>query len=750
MRRLCVGLAVLAALAGAARAEKPEVFSLTASGGVSLGAYQAGYLYFGTESMRRAKAAPPLRLITGASAGSINAFIAALSSCRPVGVEPDHSLFWQSWMDLGFRELFDPEHATAVSVFTRAKMFELAGHMRTAWNQGLAEDCDVVVGVSVTRLESEAILINGALEVPHQEEKFALRIQGRGLGRPPRVTNYVDPHYHLPQPLLPLAEHTDDDAALAHNFDAIRDLLFASAAFPIAFAPQHLSYCMSKGAQLGCAKGDHDDDFIDGGVFDNRPLGLAVRLSTLGLRRNGQGHAVWRDLDDENNAVLPPGAVRYAYLDPDNTAYPNPIMADPKRARLAPRLLLPTVARLAEAFVATSRGKELYTLAQSNAALPEQMELTRRYFPTASGQLLNFLGFFERDFRRYDFYLGMYDAYKAFADPKSPMPAWLPWSAGTAGRDIGGSWRPFACMVGTFENRPELLSACEGDDLRNFRILLTVSLARLYTACTEAQPSDLLHQHCVRAAAGETPPQVAGVKSVSDWRRHKNEADLDYVLRLLADYEFEYRDIGLAPDEAHFGAVRLRRKLIKMVNTLADRQPDFGDSVLLKSAGHAFANSIVYEPPRSWAYFVVGSYAEIGASILPFDWNRSWARLNLSLGLDGLSTVLSDTDKRVSLTPAAGPEFELLFLSNQWLQPTLGVRGGYHWDSRDDFSSEACTQARSKSDARACSGFVLQGYAALGIYERVRIEVVDTYQFLSTAYDERHFTLNLGIGFQFF
>jgi hypothetical protein len=750
MRRVCLALAVLSALEAAAHAEPPEAFSLTASGGVSLGAYQAGYLYFGTETVRRAKAAAPLRLITGASAGSINAFIAALSSCRPVGNEPDQSLFWQSWMDLGFRELFDPAHATAISIFTRAKMYELAGHMRAAWNRGLSEDCDVVLGISVTRLESEAILIHGALEVPHQEEKFALRIQGRGPGRPPRVTNYVDPRYHLPQPLLPLAEHTDDDAALAHNFDAIRDLLFASAAFPIAFAPQQLSYCMSKPSSISCPKGDRHDDFIDGGVFDNRPLGLAVRLSTFGLRRNREGHVGWRDPNVDDDAVLPPGAVRYAYLDPDNTAYPNPIMADPKRAPLAPKLLLPTVARLAEAFVATSRGKELYTLAQSNAALPEQMELTRRYFPTASGQLLNFLGFFEREFRRYDFYLGMYDAYKAFADPKSPLPTWLPWSAGASGREIGGSWRPFACMVGTFENRPELLSACEGDDLRDFRILLMVSLARLYTACTEAPPTDLSHAHCSRAAAGETPPQVAGVKPVADWRRHQKEADLDYVLRLLAAYEFEYRDIGLAPDEAHFGAVRLRRKLIKMVNTLADLQPDFGDSVLLKSAGHAFANSLVYEPPRSWAYVVVGSFAEIGASVLPWDWNRSWARLNLALDLDGLSTVLSDTDKRVSLTPAAGPEFELLFLSNQWLQPTLGVRGGYHWDSRDNFGSEACTLARSKGDARSCSGFVLQGYAALGIYERVRIQVVDTYQFVSTAFDDRHFTVNLGIGFQFF
>src|SRR5262249_61393967 len=111
-------------------------------------------------------------------------------------------------------------------------------------------------------------------------------------------------------------------------------------------------------------------------------------------------------------------------------------------------------ARLGEAFVNTSRPKELYTLAQTNPTLSQQMVLSRRFFPTASGQMAAFFGFFEREFRRYDFYLGMYDAYKAFQQPTQPappIPPWLPWPASAGGRDITGSWRPFACMLATFE-----------------------------------------------------------------------------------------------------------------------------------------------------------------------------------------------------------------------------------------------------------------------------------------------------------
>src|SRR5262249_39198798 len=162
--------------------------------------------------------------------------------------------------------------------------------------------------------------------------------------------------------------------ALARNIDPIRDLLFASAAFPIAFAPQHLAYCLSEPpAAEGpfpaptCPRPDHDDDFIDGGVFDNKPLGLAVRLATLGLRRNGGGQLGWRDpaTGTSDDPGLPRGAIRYVYLDPDNTAYPNPILPT-HGGGFGPKLLLQTVARLAEAFVSTSRGKELYTLAQTN------------------------------------------------------------------------------------------------------------------------------------------------------------------------------------------------------------------------------------------------------------------------------------------------------------------------------------------------------------------------------------------------
>src|SRR5204863_9384720 len=66
---------------------------------------------------------------------------------------------------------------------------------------------------------------------------------------------------------------------------------------------------------------------------------------------------------------------------------------------------------LARTFIQTSRGRELLALIEETggAELREQMHLTHNQLPTMSGQLGAFFGFFERDFRELDFYLGMYD-----------------------------------------------------------------------------------------------------------------------------------------------------------------------------------------------------------------------------------------------------------------------------------------------------------------------------------------------------
>src|SRR5688500_1228464 len=90
---------------------------LTVEGGGSLGVYEAGVTHALVETFKRKwlgethptfSRLPPfcLAIATGASAGSINAFIAATNWCDSrVAARPDASMLWRVWITTGIMQL---------------------------------------------------------------------------------------------------------------------------------------------------------------------------------------------------------------------------------------------------------------------------------------------------------------------------------------------------------------------------------------------------------------------------------------------------------------------------------------------------------------------------------------------------------------------------------------------------------------------------------------------------------------------
>src|SRR3954469_12769020 len=111
-------LAALLLLASAARSAPPPA-SITISGGVSLGSYEAGLVYYVVEAMRLNPAAATPRIVTGASAGSVNGFMTILQSCGAAVPDPTRSLFWNAWIPLGLEKLHvkgqEPQKTSAFS-----------------------------------------------------------------------------------------------------------------------------------------------------------------------------------------------------------------------------------------------------------------------------------------------------------------------------------------------------------------------------------------------------------------------------------------------------------------------------------------------------------------------------------------------------------------------------------------------------------------------------------------------------------
>lgn len=735
--------------------------ALTISGGVSLGAYQAGYLYLMSQTMRHTRGRYNLRLVTGASAGSVNSVITAMNFCRPDNQDPTKDLGWSLWTGLGFDQLYNKKQVGPTNVFTRDALRGAVEEVRAAWNEGLPEDCDVVFGISATRLQSYPVELNDSLELPRQEEKFVVRMQGRGPGVPGTFSNYVRVDSGVPEALLPL--HGD---GRPEDFDAVRDLLFASSAFPVAFKPQRLEYCLTDPldpSTWDCPEPTVEEPFIDGGVFDNNPLRLAADVVQYGLVLGADGRGVWSDVRSEGLPDIRPvyEDTVFAYLDTDTTAYPQPatITEEDQSSTLS------FVLSILNEFVSTARAKELYTLAEENPTLLRQLFVTHRNYPTISGLLGAFLGFFEREFREFDYYLGMYDSYAEAGHrlERSQDEATLIGllealhPAFTTGdpQSLPTSWKRFACMLGWYEpSASRFRSACDGEDMRDFRILVQVSLDRLYSLCQHATTTSTHesheHYHCEQAAGGNPPPEVVEGAADSDFARHEDESEFDYVMRLLTDYQFHFVDLGLDRDEAKYATTQIRRRLLSMATKLSNAQPTRFERAALLTAGRIAVNSVHYEPPQHWGYFTLGTGIEVGGSVLPISLHRSYMRLNLAFQVGSLRTLTDPSPAAITFSLVGGPELEMLWWTTQAIQPMLGVRAGYQFGTADRFTSRACTVENSRDDARNCSQPVFQSYVVIALLERIRTQFTFVWYPKDQSVGNQRFDLLAGFGFQFF
>jgi len=730
----------------------PRSLALVVSGGVSLGAYEAGWVHYASEAGKQMPGRVDLKLVAGASAGSVNSLVVAMNHCLPKTPDPQDSVAWSAWIPIGYESLFVEEEVSGINMFSRAPLLEAGERLWKVWRGGLRQGCDILLAVSTTRFDPINIALAEDLTVPRQEEKFVLRIRGRGPGRAPMLSNYIDPDVPVPQPklrIVPDAEGTG--RAARENFENLRDLLFASAAFPLAFWPQVLSFCLTDPNAVGtdyCQKAQYRRFFIDGGVFDNNPLRLSLDLARRGLRRDATGRSHWRDLrEPEQLGGVPDDDMLFFYLDPDTAAFPvgqSEVITSEQPA------VLPLAGRLLSGFANTARAKELYRLAEREKKLSSRMRLTRNHYPTMSGLLGAFMGFFERDFREFDFYLGMYDAYlEAGGDVVDHMRS-------VVASDEAPGMRPLQCMIGWFDSSAEALRArCSGLD-RNFLVMLQVAIDRVHSACHDVDAEtlpDYTTHHCRRAAEGHDRPVVTGVADIGgEVLRRQGEDDFAHAMRLLAVYQFHFRDLGLEPHEARYGRIRVRRKLLKMIRYLARAQPTFADRTIVETALRTGVNGIAYEPPRDFAYFLAGSAFEVGASFLPFDWNRSFLRFHGALQLVDLGSLLTPSEDLFRFTLAGGLELHPPSFSTPALQSFVGVRAGYQFGTVPDrLGTRDCTEERAFGDQRNCSQFVLQNYWVLTAIDRLRFQVTFEFFPFPESYDDKGiYDIQFGIGYQVF
>jgi hypothetical protein len=746
------GAAALALLAGGAAAAASAPASITISGGVSLGAYEAGLVHYAIEAMRLNPAAASPRIVTGASAGSVNGFMTVLQSCGAAVDDPTASLLWKAWIPLGLDQLHDPKNPQKTSAFSRDAFQKPLDLIVKAWNAGLPESCDVVFGLSVTRLVPRTVeLETQRLQLPRVEEHFVLRVQGRGPGKPPRLTNYVDPGWDGDQVLL-----VEKNGEVV--FDGLVDALYASTAFPGAFPPQEVRTCIVRGGQgrrVACpAEEARTDLYVDGGVFDNTPVRLATRIAAAGLRIDG-GAFRWIDRPDLSMREIPP-SLGIAYVSTEARTFPAPT-DQPSADEI--QTLLGVAAQVGGSFFTTARAKNLVYVQEDSPDVFARLLVPERHLPAASSPFGAFFGFFETELRRFDFALGMYDARRLtdvriterLARAGKPHETRYPEDTPGAGK-AAASWRPYRCLKAVVDGERSPEAVCAGEDLRDFRIVLQTSIERLWDRCSRLGPSDRFDgdRLCRNARAGAPVLPVPYVEPLAadGWRKRAPENEAGYLMRLLAEHGFHFKDLGLERDEANQAPAALRARLLRVGDTISTTQPS-GQGIVLSTMVRMAADEVAYVPPRLTAWAVYGREPEAGVSkgfrvggvfVHP-------VRLHAALQLVGLNQLFSSEGGDAAFTPLVGAEYLPSWWASTRLQPSLLLRGGWMFSLNDDGGFSSCEEPEDDAIGH-CSRAAIQGGVSATILERIRLQVTANVYPPTQSGEDTQWSISPGIGIQ--
>lgn len=352
-------------------------FSLVISGGVSLGAYEAGYNWALIKMLSKVKSSnvwlkPELTSIAGASAGSINSLLSAMYWCQkdsiPLKNSVDDNLFYETWVNLGVEDLMikgkHPHNKS--TLFTQDGLVKKGEKIIEHLKQPIYEkNCEVPLGVAVTKVTPIVENISG---INVKNQNFSVPLVFKEKNGQAIVENKVLPEstaFYLSIP------------GIEKDRRKLIKLLLASGAFPGAFQQVKLDYSY-KGKK-------HSHYFIDGGLYDNVPLDLAISL---------------------NNK-----AKYFFFMDPSNVRKASVKFDEDQEEEIPVGFISTNLIPLFSSFD-IMQSMKLYDAINKNfrEGSNKELILSSRFHPITGKFLAHFGAFLDRNFRIYDYYVGVYDA----------------------------------------------------------------------------------------------------------------------------------------------------------------------------------------------------------------------------------------------------------------------------------------------------------------------------------------------------
>ncbi|MBS2025898.1 MAG: hypothetical protein JST92_26165, partial [Deltaproteobacteria bacterium] len=230
---------------------------------------------------------------------------------EPGDAEVEHNLLHDTWSGVGLDELLpgDPQaYSPGDGLLSSAPLEKALVHIRKALfepgHRRYRPGCSIPFGLTVTRTEPEERDVSG-LRSRSQRFVLPLRFQVDAQGEPHLLREELPRMRESSDSALELAESLDANGNAALSPLMLSNALLASGAFPLAFRARPLCDCaltcpvgqrVSTGTCSGPARGTPvtkltcarvppegqrtlcQRSYVDGGIFDNAPVGLAIDL----------------------------------------------------------------------------------------------------------------------------------------------------------------------------------------------------------------------------------------------------------------------------------------------------------------------------------------------------------------------------------------------------------------------------------------------------------------------------------------
>ncbi|WP_164018209.1 patatin-like phospholipase family protein [Pyxidicoccus trucidator] len=570
---------------GAARAlataTEQSAPAIVVSGGISLGAYQAGFIStlvrFWSVARRDARVDDPMpRVWTGASAGAVNALLGGLASCDPAFEQdtwsPEQSLFWTVWVDeLDLDALLPREDRDRDDhLFSAPHMQQtLALIEAQAAMPRFRKDCSFAFGITVTNLRGRDVPFGGGgpdsrAQLKRVTEKLVVQVSTQqdgtlmartpylGEGAPGASPPYIaiDPmeSHHYPA-LGERPERLEGGQPVS-----LKNLLLtpqASGAFPLAFPPVPVSVSFFDEDQWGPLQALR---LVDGGFLNNNPLDLAVRLGERWVEGAETGF---------NRSRFP-----VVYLDQDVVDWKWAKPPAPPEGSLSP--LEETYFQHLGTLMNAARDSVVLDTLEHDTNLSGRVKIPRRSSVLPSEYQFAMMGFFDQRFREHDFYRGMQDAIRFLSTQLT-------------------STRVVETLVPRVPDEPVRT--------RELRVLAVLGISSQGFQCMTGGA-------CDGAKDGEQLTRLRQAMDALTARAQQEtlrQADVDDLLGALGDAGYRY-STGVMGETLASGTrndlMRARDRIGKAFHDLVSNQKG-GLRVALRPAGAAFLDDwLTYSPPR--------------------------------------------------------------------------------------------------------------------------------------------------------